>query len=892
MKSGEKTGDDLRPPRAGIALLRIIYDESLFEEVYGDLHEIYAERLDEDGRFRASFHFMIDALLSIRNYDLKKNKYPMKTDVLAMLKIYLKGTLRAVSKNKVYSGLNIMGLALGIAACLFILQYVAYERSYDRFHVNHEDLYRIQYKIYRDGALHIHCAAAVPRVGPFMAEKMPEVRAFARAYPMSGVVTYRDIKFREERMHMADPAFLQIFTFPLIQGDPQTALKDPNTVVLSKSASRKYFGADDPMGKTLRIDGRYDVQVTGIARDVPDNSHIKFDFLISYETLNNQTRNEDGSAASETAWGWYDFNTYVLLQPGTDPLDFDRRFGKLVEEERKEFFAKYNYRSEFPLQRITDIHLYSNLLQESEPEEQGDGEAVSFLTLIAFFILIIAWINYVNLATARSVERAGEVGVRKTLGANRRQLIFQFLTEAFVLNFISLIIGLLIVVAGVNYFNQLTASSINLAFLRDGYFWMAIAAILGIGSVLSGLYPAFILSSFNPVLVLKGKLSSRNAGVFLRKVLVVFQFAASVTLIAGTLVVYRQLSHLKKMDLGFDMTNTLVVKGPDVLGNDTLFESTKETFKRELLKNGRIGSITAASNVPGDEIFWTNGIKRQEEPDDRIRTIYNVGIDYSYFNTFDIDLVAGRNYDKNFGTDTMALILNNAAVKFLGFESPEAAIDQKVTFWGGTRNIIGVVNDYNQMSAKSKFSPIAFPLALRASTYFTMKLRGDDYQPVFSDVKNAYERFFPGNPFDYFFLDEFFNRQYNNDTKFSRVFTLFAGFAIFVACLGLFGLSSFNALKRTKEIGIRKILGANTGSVVRLLSKEFIFLVVISNLIAWPVIHLIMNRWLENFANHITIGLPVYLLAGLLVFLIAMLTVSYKTISTALANPIDSIRYE
>ncbi|MCB0667821.1 MAG: ABC transporter permease [Saprospiraceae bacterium] len=881
-----------KPPRLGVFLLRLIYDEELFNDVYGDLYEIFIDRIEEKGKFVANVLFLIDALLSTRNYDLNKRQKPMNADLISMFKAYAKGTLRSFTKNKVYTILNISGLALGIAACLFILQYVSYERSYDRFHANYEDLYRVRYQVFRGGELKIDCAAAVPRVGPFMEEKMPEVKAFARVYPYSDVVTNGDIKFRENSIHMTDPSFLKMFSFPLISGNVEDALTDPNTVVISEEVARKYFGDEDPIGKTLKIGESTIFKITGLAAEVPENSHFKFDLLVSYETLNNQTRQDDGTAASETAWGWYDFNTYVLLEPGVDPLEFDRKFKEVLWEERGEDFEKFNFEACFPLQPIGDIHLYSNLLQESLPDEQGDGKAVSFLTIIAFFILLIAWINYINLSTARSAERASEVGVRKTLGATRKNLIYQFLTESFILNLISLIFGIVIVIAGIGYFNKLTQSHLDLSFVSDPYFWLGIVIILFVGSLISGLYPAFVLSSFNPVSVLKGKFSSKQAGQFLRRALVVFQFAASVTLIASTLIVYQQLNHMRNLDLGFDLTETMVVKGPDIFSEDSLFVSTKETFINELLENHLIDKATTGSNVPGDEIFWTNGIKRANESEDKFQTIYNVGVDYSYFDTYDIDFAAGRNYGREFKTDTGAVILNEAAVKSLGFENPTAAIDQKVTFWGRPKTIVGVVKDYHQMSAKATIAPIAFPLALRASSFITLKLSGSDFQSVFTEVQKTYEEFFPGNPFEYFFLDDFFNRQYQNDYKFSRVFTLFAGFAIFVACLGLFGLSSFNALKRTKEIGVRKVLGASILSIVRLLTREFLILVLISNIIAWPVIYLIMNTWLDNFAERIPIGITTFIIAGVIVLIVSLVTVSYRTVATAKSNPVKAIRYE
>ena len=815
----------------------------------------------------------------------------MKNNPFTLLRNHLRSTLRSIAKNGVYSALNIFGLSLGIAACLFILQYVSYERSFDKFHRHHEDLYRVRYQIFRAGTLEVDCAAAVPRVGPFMKEKMTEVVDYARAFPFSGVVTYQDTRYREERMHMADQSFLRIFDFPLVEGDLDR-FAEPNTLILTAEMAKKYFRGEDAVGKTLEIDGENRVEVVGIARDVPRNSHIKFDFLVSYETLNNRTRGDDGNPASETAWGWYDFNTYVQLQPGTDPVAFDQKFREFLWEERGKQFEDRNFHTEFPLQPVTDIHLYSNLLQESEPEEQGDGRAVAFLTVIAFFILLIAWINYVNLSTARSIERSREVGVRKTLGATRSQLIYQFLTESFVLNFIALLIALGIVTLGIGWFNQLTDSSLNLAFLGDPVFWLSVIGILFFGSVLSGLYPAFVLSSYRPVAVLQGKMSSAQSGNFLRKGLVVFQFAASAILIASTIIVFQQLAHLQKADLGFNMTETLVVKGPDVFAVDSLFRSTNKAFKEEMVKMADVHGISSSSNVPGDEIFWTNGIKRDEESNDKIKIIYNVGVDYTYFPTYEIELVAGRNYGPEFSIDTASLILNESAVTYIGFKDANDALGKQVTFWGRPRTVVGVVADYNQMSAKSKVAPIAFPLAPGAASFYTIKLAGGDYRSEFQNVREAYQTFFPGNPFDYFFLDEFFNRQYENDRKFSRVFTLFAAFAILVACLGLFGLSSFTILNRSKEIGIRKILGASVPGIVRLLAREYLWLVLIANLIAWPVIFMLMNRWLDNFATRIYIDFSVFLISAIIVLFIALATVSFKIINTALANPVEAIRSE
>lgn len=811
-----------------------------------------------------------------------------------MLKNYIKTTFRTLSKNRVYSALNIFGLALGIAACLFIAQYVDYEYSYDKFHSNHENLYRVKYMVYRGGDLDIDCAAAVPRVGPFMKENMPEVVDFARAFPMSGVFEKDNIQFRERRVQIADPSFLKIFDYPLIHGDIETALEGPDKVVITESIANKYFGRTDVIGENLNIYTWIEttLEITGVTADVPENSHLKYNFLISYETLNNQTRNDDGTASSETAWGWYDFNTYVLLKDGTDPKAFDKKFEEVLYAERGEDFEKYDFRSDFPLQPITDIHLYSNLLQESEPAEQGDGDTVFFLSIIAAFILVIAWINYINLSTAKSLERAKEVGVRKSMGAYRQQLINQFLTESFVLNLIALAMAVIVVVITTPFFNQLIDSQLSRTFFLQPKFWAAVAGIYILGSFLSGLYPAFILSSFRPIQVLKGKMTTNKSGIFLRRALVIFQFTASVTLIAGTIIVYQQLSHMKKLDVGFDMTDTMVMRGPQVFAADSLYGTTLKSFKNELQKNSNIVSVTNSSNVPGDEIFWTRGFRKVEDTRDKNFIVYLVGVDQEYFTTYDIEFLAGRNYDKSFTTDTANIIINKATMESLKIASPEEAIGQKVTHSGVKRNIIGVVDNYHQQSVKNNINPLIFPLAEEASSFITVKLNTKDYQMAYEESKAVYDNFFPGNPFDTFFLDEFYNKQYANEDNFSRAFTLFAFFAIIVACLGLFGLTSFTALQRTKEIGIRKVLGADVPQLVMILSKEFLILVAIANIISWPIVYLIMDGWLDNFTSRIGIGISVFLISAILVVLIALIAVGNKTLSIAKTNPVQALRYE
>ena len=806
-----------------------------------------------------------------------------------MIRNYIKIALRSLLKNKVFSVLNITGLAIGMAACLLIFQYVSWEVSYDKFHSDHENIYRIQYNFYKEGRTVFECAAAVPAVGPFIKENLPEVLEFSRAYPFSGVITKGDVHFREEKLQYATPSFIQMFDWGMTKGNPETALEGPNKAVISDRAAKKYFQSEDPIGRNIRLGADQNFEITGVFKDIPENSHLKFDILLSFETLNQRSENQ-----SETNWGWYDFNTYVKVKEGIDIKELQQKFDPILESNRGERWAERNYKQAFLFQPLADIHLRSNLLQESEPGEQGDAQAVYFLSIIAVFILIIAWVNYVNLSTSRSLDRAREVGVRKVLGAVKKQLVRQFVLESFVINVFAGIVAIIIVALLLPGFNDFTGTKVQFALLNQPQFWVGLIALFLTGSLISGLYPAFILSSFKPVTVLKGKMTTSQGGVLLRKGLVIFQFASSVALIAGTIIVYQQLNFMRSRDLGVNIHETLVVKGPGVFGVDSLYNGILTTFRNEVLRNPNVKQLTTSSNVPGDEIFWTNGAKKQEDPQDAFETVYIVGIDDQYIPSFQLQLLAGRNFDRTFGNEEQNIIINEASMRQFGYASPEDAVNGKILLGGneGPYIIVGVIKDYNQMSLKSSVSPLFIRYIPAGNTFFALKIDSDNYRESVSQIQQTYSTIFPGNPFDYFFLDQFFNRQYAREDQFGVVFGLFSLLAIFVACLGLFGLTAFNALQRTKEIGVRKVLGASIPSIMLLLSKDFMILIGIANLIAWPVTYIVMNNWLEGFAYRMTIPIGLFVFSGVVVIIIALFTVSYKTFVTARANPVNALKYE
>jgi putative ABC transport system permease protein len=806
-----------------------------------------------------------------------------------MFRNYLVTAFRNFLRHRSFTLLNVTGLTLGMIASVLILQYVKYERSYDAFHRQANDIYRVQYNQWQNGKLRFECAAAVPAVGPALKNNFPEVKRFTRLFPVSGVMAYDSpgrgqIAFQEEKMQLADSSVFAIFDFKLLQGDPVHSLAGSNKTVISQRAAKKYFAAEDPIGKIIRMDGQENYEVTGIFEDVPENSHIKFDFLLSYQTLDNKTRN-----GSQTSWGWYDFNTYVLLEPGTDVAALQTKWDNYLERERGEEWKKNNNKQEFLLQPLLGIHLHANLLQESEPDERGDSDSVYALTFIALFILVIAWINYINLATARSLDRANEVGVRKVMGAQKQQLIYQFLAESMMLNLVATIVALAVVRAVWPFFAALSGRDIPLTFIAESSFWWLVGGLFIVGTVLSGFYPAIILSSFKPVAVLKGKVLRAAHGNMLRKSLVVFQFAASVVLISGSIVVYQQLSFMRHQDLGVDIHRTLVLRAPRA--TDSLYQQRMESFKAEALRLPGVNSMSASSNIPGDEIFWASGIKRLTGGPESIISGYTVGIDHDYIPAFGLKLVAGRNFDHEHTNDNKNIILNRAMVEALDFESPAAAIGETV-IQRDTFQIVGVLEDYHQMSLKEAVTPLVFRFTPDFANFYAFKVDESNYSNVLAGLEKPWKEIFPGNPIDYFFLDQYFNRQYESDRLFSQTFTLFTVLAIFIACLGLFGLASFMTVQRTKEIGVRKVLGSSVTDVVFLLSRGFVQLVLVANLLAWPLAWYIMDQWLSGFPYHIDINPLLFVVAGGVVVLIAFLSVSLQTIRAARANPAKSLKYE
>jgi putative ABC transport system permease protein len=542
------------------------------------------------------------------------------------------------------------------------------------------------------------------------------------------------------------------------------------------------------------------------------------------------------------------------------------------------------------LQPLADIHLYSDLIQEARVN--GNGRTVYFLLIIALFILVIAWVNYINLSTARAIERAKEVGVRKAIGAAKRQLVGQFLSEALMINFFAALIGLFLVAIAIPLFNEIAGKHLTFSIFSDPNLWLALAALFLLGTMLSGVYPAFVLSSFQPVKVLKGSLKGTRDGLFLRKALVTIQFVFSVALITGTIIVYRQLQYMTKQDLGIDIEQTVVINGPGYLQADSLYTTYLNGFRNAVNNQSVIKNFTVTTEVPGNLIFWTTGALRMGDDVTKRNQMYIMGVDNNFFQTFGNKFLSGRPYSPEFTGDSSSVILNRKAVEMFNLASPENAIGQRIAIGRDTLNIVGVVENYHQEGLRQDFRPTAFRLVQSARSYFCVKVNSKDLDDALTLLKSQYATIFPNNPFDYFFLDSFFNRQYQNERQFGSVFSFFSLLAIFVASLGLFGLASFTAAQRTKEIGIRKVLGSSVPNIFLLLSKDFIKLVIIANLIAVPLVWFVMEKWLNTFAFRIDMSLWFFAVAAVITILVALFTVSYQSVNAAVANPVKSLRYE
>ena len=811
-----------------------------------------------------------------------------------MISNYLKLAMRNLQKRKGYALLNILGLTIGMSGCLLIFHYVSYERSYDDSIPKSKDIVRLRLDSYQKGKLAWQSATVYPAIAPTLKKDYPEVEDFCRLIDANLLLSTENnsLKFNETKGYYADASFLRMFNLKLIKGSQGNALDGPDKIIISESMSKKYFGKEDAVGKRLIVRDPallQTYQVTGVFKDYPKNSHLIIEYLVSYPTIGKYARAlGDTTNSTETSFNWYDFYAYLQLKPGTDWKKFEKKLPAFCARyiDSQEWARVNNDKSALFLIPVTDIHLYSNYNQEAEVN--GNAQTVGFLFLIAIFIIGIAWINYINLATARSIERAREVGMRKVLGAIRGDLVSQFMVESFLLNFMALLLSIAIFYLLLPAFDNFVGRESFTSFSLSPSYWQMFILLFLAGTFLSGIYPAFVLSGFQPITVLKGIFKNSAGGINLRRGLIVAQFIISVVLIAGTIIVYQQVQFMRRQELGANINQTLVLEGAGSV-RDSVYQNIYQPFKTELLNQPSIKSVTASSNVMGKEIYWTNGMTRLGAANETAVTLYIMGVDDDFMPAYQIRLLAGRNF---FKTDKKTALLNEKAVRLLGFQDPASAINGKIKRGHDTLTVVGVMSDYHHQGLQKTIDPMIFLLTPNTRSYYSLKLQTTNVQQSIARITKAWNKFFPADPINYFFLDETFNQQYKSDQLFGKVFAVFSFLAILIACFGLLGLSAYNVLQRTKEIGIRKVLGASVQSILLLLSTDFLKLILVALLLAIPICWYVMHSWLQDFAYRIQIDWWVFVLAGFTALLIAFTTISLQVMKAVVENPVKSLRTE
>ncbi len=779
-----------------------------------------------------------------------------------MIKNYLKIALRNFRKHKGYSFINIAGLAIGMACCILILLWVQHEVSYNRFHKNADNIYRIYSDFHYEYGVSQYSNIPQP-VGPEFQKTIPELNLVARILDGASTVKHGDDIFYEKEILYVDPSFFEVFTFPFLQGNSQTSFSEPYSILLTERMAKKYFGDKDPIGEVLTMDQKYQVKVTGIVKDVPTNSSIRFDFLIPYSYL-------DAIGYDTKKWDSWNCQTYVLLNKNVTAQQVVQKisgYPKTFHPDEEAYFR---------LQSLKHIRLYTL------SGAWGSIKYVYMLSIIALFLLIIACINFMNLATARSAKRAREVGLRKVVGARRSQIIRQFYGESLIMTIIALGLALVLAESLLPFFNSVSGKNLVLDFSGHFVIYLALLGIALLTGIISGSYPAIYLSSFLPIKVLKSSFRSSSGNSAFRKVLVVFQFSLSIMMMICTAVVYSQLKYIQNRDLGFDRENLIYI-GMD----DERIVRNFDAIKSEMFQNPSILKATRTFQIPSYNRFSSDAKWEGKNPSQAIN--FNISaVDPDYLDTMKLELVEGRNFSWNLSTDTSNYILNQEAVKQMGIDSPVRKwmeLDKK-------GEIIGVVKDYHYMPFTYEIEPLILHYNPSLFRYAMIRINGMNIPQTIGSLEKLWDKFAPEYPFEYHFINEDYDLIYQTERRMGEIFRYFTFLAIFISCLGLFGLASFMAEQRTKEIGIRKVLGATVSGITVLFSKEFTKWILAANVIAWPVAYFAMSKWLKGFAYRADFSLLTFILAGVLALFIAVLTVSYQAVKAAVADPVDALRYE
>ena len=794
-----------------------------------------------------------------------------------MIKNNIKIAFRSLLRHKAFSFINILGLAVGISACFLIYLYVTFETSYDNFHSKADRIYRVISDV-KTPTETIKSSYITSPVAPNLKKDFPEIEDAVRIAPDGFLVKKGNVKFQEQKSVLADSTLFNVFDFPLIAGNKKTALIEPMSVVISQTAAKKYFGNTNPMGQEVQLTGAaINAKITGVMKDIPKNSQIEADMIVSVSSW----KPIYGQPISDSEWTNHTNYTYILVKPNTNVKALEAKFPAFQEFHHGAEAKKLQMQDYLSLEPLRDVYLKS----KRDGFITGNINNVYIFSAISVFILLIACVNFINLTTARSAERAKEVGIRKVVGAVRFQLARQFISESIIICLIAFVLSIVLSVIALPLFNQLAGKEISNSIFNNPLHIVSLFVLSVFIGLIAGFYPSLVLSSFKPVSVLKGRFSTGTRGLILRKSLVVFQFTISIVLIAATIIVYRQLNYMRSQSLGFSKEQTVII--------NTNFDKSKDAFKQSLSSIPGVVSSTFSSHVPGggSNSAYSEVENKKGEMQKSNLDLYFV--DFDYVKQYDLKLAAGRTFSKDFPTDsTQAMVINEAASKMLGYSTPQEAVGRKFDQWGRKGQIIGVLKDFHYKSLQQNIPPLVMRFEPWGLGMISIKVAASNLPQTLKAIGDKWGQMIPNRPFEYNFLDEFFDRQYRAEDHFGNLFFNFAVLAIFISCLGLLGLSSYSTMQRTKEIGIRKVLGANVSSIVNLLSIEFIKLVLIALVIAAPIAWFGMDKWLRDFAYRTNISWWIFGLAGLVSVLIAFSTISYQAIKAAIANPVKSLRTE
>ncbi|AXT50383.1 ABC transporter permease [Aquimarina sp. BL5] len=793
-----------------------------------------------------------------------------------MIRNYFKIAWRNLWRRRGFTFINITGLSIGMTASFLMLLYVSFELSYDSFHSKTDDIYRVVADI-KTPSDNIEANITAWAVPPNLEKDFPEIISAVRINDLNMIVRKDDLKFKETNAIAADSSFFSVFDFELLQGNPKEVLKKQFSIVLSETIAKKYFGDQNPIGKSLKItEEGYNSTVTGVMKDFPENSHIKADIILSLTTFTQHLDKE-----LDTRWGSYDAAAYILVNSNTDPYKLAAKFPAFLEKHSGAFMKQSKMFVTLNLEPLKSLYL------ESTRGGTGGGSMtnVYIFSIIAIFILLIASINFINLTTARSVERAKEVGIRKVMGAEKQQLSLQFIGESIITCLLAFLITTLLTIITLPFFNEIAGKVISEGlFSNYGNILKLLGISLAIG-LFAGIYPSIVLSSFKPIQVLKGNFSTGGKGVLLRKSLVIVQFTISIILITGTIIIYNQMKYMQNQELGFNKDRLLILEA----------ESSKSqvALKHAIDKIPGVKFTSLGSSVPGGGNSSAYSEIENKAGDLQIANLDLYFIDHEYIPQFDLKIIAGRAFSKDFASDsTQAMIINEEAVKLLGYNNPQNAIGARFKQWGREGQVIGVIKNFHFNSLHDNIGPLTMRMEQTRNDLITVKLAPNNIKKTIGEIEKLWGSFLPEQPFDYFFLDDSFNEQYESEERFGNLFLYFASLAILISCLGLLGLAAYSTLQRRREIGIRKVIGASVSEIVNLLSKDFLKLVMIAFAIASPIAWYVMYNWLQDFAFRIDIKWWMFLLSGGSAILIAILTVSFHAVKASLSNPVKALRTE